>query len=123
MAAMTRSSRNPFSKDFERETGIKVRAVYDTEETKSAGAMNQLIAEKNNPQADVYWAGTRSAYCRLRWLADRCRQDSGNQCLRFERGGILHFLCASRRQPALLNPDGDQALRLVLAPTAAVNIR
>jgi len=33
-----------------------VRAVYDTEETKSAGAMNQLIAEKNNPQADVYWA-------------------------------------------------------------------
>ena len=33
-----------------------MRAVYDTEETKSAGAMNRLIAEKNNPQADVYWA-------------------------------------------------------------------
>src|ERR1700687_2473587 len=46
----------PILKDFERETGITVRAVYDTEETKSAGAMNRLIAEKNNPQADVYWA-------------------------------------------------------------------
>ena len=46
----------PILRDFERETGIKVRAVYDTEETKSAGAMNRLIAEKNNPQADVYWA-------------------------------------------------------------------
>src|ERR1700687_1388238 len=46
----------PILKDFERKTGIKVRAVYDTEETKSAGAMNRLIAEKNNPQADVYWA-------------------------------------------------------------------
>src|SRR5260221_11861274 len=46
----------PILKDFERETGIKVRAVYDTEETKSAGAMNRLIAEKTNPQADVYWA-------------------------------------------------------------------
>ena len=46
----------PILKDFERETGIKVRAVYDTEETKSTGAMNRLIAEKNNPQADVYWA-------------------------------------------------------------------
>lgn len=46
----------PILKDFEKETGIKVRAVYDTEETKSAGAMNRLIAEKNNPQADVYWA-------------------------------------------------------------------
>lgn len=46
----------PILKDFEKETGITVRAVYDTEETKSAGAMNRLIAEKNNPQADVYWA-------------------------------------------------------------------
>jgi len=44
----------PILKDFENETGIRVRAVYDTEETKSTGAMNRLIAEKNNPQADVY---------------------------------------------------------------------
>ena len=46
----------PILKDFEKETGIRVRAVYDTEETKSAGTMNRLIAEKNNPQAEVYWA-------------------------------------------------------------------
>ncbi|MGE3335893.1 MAG: extracellular solute-binding protein [Rhodospirillaceae bacterium] len=46
----------PILKDFETESGIKVRAVYDTEESKSTGAMNRLIAEKNNPQADVYWA-------------------------------------------------------------------
>lgn len=46
----------PILNDFEKETGIRVRAVYDTEETKSAGTMNRLIAEKNNPQADVYWA-------------------------------------------------------------------
>ena len=46
----------PLLKDFEKETGIKVRAVYDTEESKSTGVMNRLIAEKNNPQADVYWA-------------------------------------------------------------------
>ena len=46
----------PILKDFERDTGIKVLAVYDTEETKSAGVMNRLIAEKGNAQADVYWA-------------------------------------------------------------------
>ncbi|MGH8582556.1 MAG: extracellular solute-binding protein [Gammaproteobacteria bacterium] len=46
----------PILKDFERATGIEVKAVYDTEETKSTGVMNRLIAEKNNPQADVYWA-------------------------------------------------------------------
>ena len=46
----------PILRDFERDTGIKVKTVYDTEETKGTGVMNRLIAEKNNPQADVYWA-------------------------------------------------------------------
>lgn len=46
----------PILKDFERETGIKVNAVFDTEEAKSTGVMNRLLAEKDNPQADVYWA-------------------------------------------------------------------
>jgi len=46
----------PILKDFEKETGIKVNALYDTEESKSTGVMNRLIAEKNNPRADVYWA-------------------------------------------------------------------
>ncbi|MHC4266984.1 MAG: extracellular solute-binding protein [Planctomycetota bacterium] len=46
----------PILRDFEVDMGIKVKAVYDTEETKGTGVMNRLIAEKNNPQADVYWA-------------------------------------------------------------------
>ena len=46
----------PILKDFEADTGIRVMAVFDTEETKSTGVMNRLIAEKGNPQADVYWA-------------------------------------------------------------------
>ena len=46
----------PILKDFEKKTGIKVNAIYDTEEAKSTGTMNRLIAEKDNPQADVYWA-------------------------------------------------------------------
>ena len=46
----------PIIEDFEADTGIRVMAVFDTEETKSTGVMNRLIAEKGNPQADVYWA-------------------------------------------------------------------
>lgn len=46
----------PILKDFEKKTGIKVKALYDTEESKSTGVVNKLIAEVNNPQADVYWA-------------------------------------------------------------------
>jgi len=47
----------PILKDFEKETGIKVKAVFDTEETKSTGVLNRIIAEKNNPQCDVFWSG------------------------------------------------------------------
>src|SRR5258706_2539260 len=46
----------PILKDFERETGIRVNAVFDTDEAKSTGVMNRLLAEKGNSQADVYWA-------------------------------------------------------------------
>ena len=47
----------PVFQVFERKTGIKVMAIYDTEETKSTGLVNRLIAEKDNPQADVFWSG------------------------------------------------------------------
>jgi len=46
----------PLLEDFERETGIRVHAVYDTEESKGTGVMNRLIAEAHHPQADLYWA-------------------------------------------------------------------
>jgi len=47
----------PVFRAFEREAGIRVRAVFDTEETKSTGVLNRLIAESANPQADVFWSG------------------------------------------------------------------
>lgn len=47
----------PVLLQFEKKTGIKIRVIYDTEETKSTGLVNRLIAEKNNPQADVFWSG------------------------------------------------------------------
>lgn len=46
----------PVLQAYEQKTGVKVSAVYDTEETKSTGLANRLLAEKNNPQADVFWS-------------------------------------------------------------------
>ena len=46
----------PILKTFEQRTGVRVNAVYDTEETKSTGLANRLLAEKENPQADVFWS-------------------------------------------------------------------
>jgi len=45
----------PIIQDFEQETGIKVKVVYDTEAAKTTGLVNRLIAEKDNPNADVFW--------------------------------------------------------------------
>lgn len=46
----------PVLRAYEQKSGVKVNAVYDTEETKSTGLANKLLAEKNNPQADVFWS-------------------------------------------------------------------
>lgn len=42
---------------FEKKSGIKVRLVTDTEETKSTGLLNRILAEQSRPQADVFWSG------------------------------------------------------------------
>jgi iron(III) transport system substrate-binding protein len=47
----------PILRDFERRSGVKVRAVFDTEETKSTGVLNRVVAEAASPQADVFWSG------------------------------------------------------------------
>src|SRR5687767_8039293 len=46
----------PVLKEYERRSGVKVNAVYDTEETKSTGLANRLLAETARPQADVFWS-------------------------------------------------------------------
>jgi iron(III) transport system substrate-binding protein len=46
----------PVLREYERRSGVTVNAVYDTEETKSTGLANRLLAEKARPQADVFWS-------------------------------------------------------------------
>ena len=46
----------PVLRAFEQQSGIQVNAVYDTEETKSTGLANRLLAERERAQADVFWS-------------------------------------------------------------------
>lgn len=61
----------PIAERFEKDTGIAVRLVPDTEETKSTGLLNRLIAEKERPQADVFWSGdpVRAAILKARGIS------------------------------------------------------
>jgi len=45
----------PILRDFERKSGIRARAVYDVEATKTTGLATRLVAEKDTPRADVFW--------------------------------------------------------------------
>ena len=47
----------PILKQFEEKTGIRVLAVYDVEAAKTTGLVHRLLAEKDRPQADVFWNG------------------------------------------------------------------
>ena len=46
----------PVLRAYEQHSGVRVDAVYDTEETKSTGLANRLLAEQARPQADVFWS-------------------------------------------------------------------
>jgi iron(III) transport system substrate-binding protein len=61
----------PLCERFSKATGIEVKLVPDSEETKSTGLLNRLIAEKKRPQADVFWSGdpVRAAVLQGRGIA------------------------------------------------------
>jgi iron(III) transport system substrate-binding protein len=94
----------PILKDFERDTGASVRAVYDTEETKSAGVMNRLIAEKANPQADVYWANEpiRAEVLRQQGLSTPYRSPSAQGIPEQFRDSQSHWTGFSARARMLI---------------------
>jgi iron(III) transport system substrate-binding protein len=46
----------PLAEQFEKETGIQVKLVSDTEKAKCSGLLNRLIEESARPQCDVFFS-------------------------------------------------------------------
>ncbi len=63
----------PILHEFTKQTGIKVRAVYDSEAVKTVGLANRLLAEAKHPQCDVWWSNEA---LRTRQLARRGALDT-----------------------------------------------
>jgi iron(III) transport system substrate-binding protein len=53
--ALDREFSEPILRDFEKESGVRVRAKYDVESTKSVALAEQLLRERTHPRADVFW--------------------------------------------------------------------
>ena len=49
-AAQDQIYAEPILREFENTTGIKVKAVYDSEAVKTVGLANRLLAESDHPQ-------------------------------------------------------------------------
>ena len=66
---------------------VDVIGVYDTEETKSTGLVNRLIAKKENPDGDLFWSGDPA---RAALLLERASA---------ELGGLIDLLEGRRAHP------------------------
>jgi iron(III) transport system substrate-binding protein len=100
----------PVLREYEKRSDVKVNAVYDTEETKSTGLANRLIAEKARPQADVFWSNepVRTLVLKQRGVLAPYRSRSAE--------GI---------PPALIDPEGQWTgfsarMRVIAYNTASV---
>lgn len=73
----------PILEEFEQQTGIKVKAVYDSEATKTTGLVNRLIAEKNSPQAATTLAP----------VAQGSNTADGTTCTSHRKFSLKDFAC------------------------------
>jgi iron(III) transport system substrate-binding protein len=86
----------PAFREFERQGGLKVRAVYDSEAVKTVGLANRLLAERSNPQCDVFWGNEEM---RARQLASR-GVFAGTNGLAFFGARSRRFVCNTNLLPA-----------------------
>ena len=94
----------PLFRDFERDTGIKVKAVFDTEETKSTGILNRLIAEKDNPQCDVFWSGDpiRVIILKNKGITQAYNSKTASDIASHYKGKEFHWIGFSARARVLM---------------------
>jgi iron(III) transport system substrate-binding protein len=77
-AAQDRVFAEPVLNEFERVTGFRARALYDSEATKTVGLANRLMAESGRPQADLWWSNEEM---RTRQLVERGVLEPGFQSM------------------------------------------
>lgn len=53
--ALDQDLSEPMIREFEAQTGLKVRTQFDVERNKTVGLVNRILHEASNPHADVFW--------------------------------------------------------------------
>lgn len=120
-AAQDQVYAEPILREFEQETGIKVKAVYDSEAVKTTGLANRLLAERSHPQCDVFWGNEEM---RTRQLAAQnvFRETNGWAAFGYRSRRIVintNFVSISRAELPL-GPDAPQ--RVPTAPKSLLEL-
>jgi iron(III) transport system substrate-binding protein len=87
-----------------KEIGVEVVGVYDTEETKSTGLVNRLIAKKDNPDGDVFWSGdpARAALLKTQGITTSYDSPAGKSIPEAFKDPDRHWIGFSARTRVLL---------------------
>jgi len=124
-AAQDQVYAEPILREFEKETGIRVKAVYDSEAVKTVGLANRLLAERSHPQCDVFWGNEEM---RTRQLAAQgvFRETNGWAAFGYRSRRIVintNFV-SGRRPPARLDEATQQkhAVPEAGAPTSLLEL-
>lgn len=124
-AAQDQVYAEPILRDFENTTGIKVKAVYDSEAVKTVGLANRLLAEREHPQCDVFWGNEEM---RTRQLAAQgvFRETNGWAAFGYRsRRIVINMNCVSeRRSPDRLDAanNSNRSDREIGAPTSLLEL-
>ena len=107
-AAQDQVYAEPILREFEKETGIKVKAVYDSEAVKTVGLANRLLAERSHPQCDVFWGNEEMRTSQLA-TQDVFRETNGWAAFGYRSRRIVintNFV-SERRAPSRLDTAGE----------------
>lgn len=124
-AAQDQVYAEPILREFEKQTGIKVKAVYDSEAVKTVGLANRLLAERSHPQCDVFWGNEEM---RTRQLAAQgvFRETNGWAAFGYRSRRIVintNFVSERRSPDRLEGVSGSQrADREIGAPTSLLEL-
>jgi iron(III) transport system substrate-binding protein len=90
-SALDREFAAPVLDRYERQTGVRVRPVFDVESTKTVGLTQRLLAEARRPRCDLFW------------------NNEVLNTIRLQRAGLLQpveLAAAERFPPQYRDPEG-----------------
>lgn len=124
-AAQDQVYAEPILRQFEKEAGIKVKAVYDSEAVKTVGLANRLLAERSHPQCDLFWGNEEM---RTRQIAAQgvFRETNGWTAFGYRSRRIVintNFVSLIGRAELPLGPNsGDAQQRVPTAPRSLLEL-